>query len=179
MIFSLFFPDVKVKKDVQYDMSFSLESDAALSKVLVKVYDGKDDIAYIPSADFQNYDFAAGKKKDIVLTGMVAPKDMDGVKILLDFGNNPAATVRISDIVLKEKDCDPTSVSDITDDIIEVYCEDGKIGINVEEDRVATIYSVEGKCMKVDLQEGKNLISVSAGIYIVKIGSKKVKCILL
>lgn len=178
--FSLFFPDVNIKKDVQYDMSFSLESDAALSKVLVKVYDGKDDIAYIPSADFQNYDFAAGKKKDIVLTGMVAPKDMDGVKILFDFGNNPAATVRVSDIVLKEKDCDPTSVVDVTDDIFDVYCEDGEIVISVEEKKVVYVYSVDGKCIKlVDLQEGKNIISVKAGIYIVKIGNKEVKCILL
>lgn len=177
--FSLLFPDVRIKKDVQYDMSFSLESDADLSKVLVKIYDGKDDVAYIPSADFQNHDFVAGKKKDVVLVGMVAPKDMDGVKILFDFGSNPAATVTVSDIVLKEKNCYPTSVANNENDKFEVYCEDGRIVIDTEERGEAEIYSVDGKIIKrISLLDGQNYINVAEGIYIVKIGCRNVKCIL-
>jgi len=114
-----------------------------------------------------------------VLVGMVAPKDMDGVKILFDFGSNPAATVTVSDIVLKEKNCYPTSVVNNENDKFEVYCEGGRIVIDTEERGEAEIYSVDGKIIKrISLQDGQNYINVAEGIYIVKIGCRNVKCIL-
>ena len=119
------------------------------------------------------------KKKDIVIVGMEAPKDLDGVKILFDFGSNPAATVTVSNIVLKEKNCYPTSVVNNENDKSEVYCEGGRIVIDTEERGEAEIYSVDGKIVKrISLSGGKNYINVAEGIYIVKIGSRNVKCIL-
>ncbi len=170
--YSLTFHDVEIKKGVKYDMSFTIESDAALNRFLLKVYDGEDDNAFMPTADLQNYNVEAGKKKDIVLPGMTAPCDMSQVKVLFDFGANPAATVTVSDMVLRESDCNPTSVADKGNEAFNVYADNGRVVVDATDGGVVEIYTVDGRCvMKKRLSEGMNHIDVPSGIYVVKTGN--------
>ncbi|MCQ2188728.1 MAG: glycoside hydrolase family 16 protein [Paludibacteraceae bacterium] len=168
--FSFRAEDVMVEADEEYDLSFVVESSVALKNVLFKIYDGEDDASFMPASDMQLLNIPANEKRTIVRGKMRSPKSMDGVKMLFDFGANPAANITVSDIVLRRSDCDATNVGNVENESYKVRSAGGCVVVNASAAGVVEIYSVDGKCIvKATLGEGENCIHVDTeGYYIVK-----------
>ena len=104
---------VKIKTDIaleagkKYDFYLKLTPTVNLVDVSVKFYEEGNESVFFPAEERGSGLFLTANKTTVVaVADMMVSSNMSPITILCDFGGNPAGTVVISDIVLKEKECE-------------------------------------------------------------------------
>ncbi|MBQ8055778.1 MAG: RICIN domain-containing protein, partial [Paludibacteraceae bacterium] len=101
--------NVILKAGTKYEMSVKLKSTVNMSNVTLKCYQfGVNDVYFPSDNSGQGISLTANTTKTIALKDLTVSNDLNPLSVLFDFGDNPAGSVEISDIVIKEVACTPT-----------------------------------------------------------------------
>lgn len=98
-----FFTDMTSNAATRYDFSLKIEASKDVKGATIKLVNHDDVNNYF----FEDHVDLAGRDEVVFYKDNLKGIDMANVDLVLDFGGNPAGTtVRVSDVVFKEHDCD-------------------------------------------------------------------------